>query len=219
MTTPVHLDHVGAPSSMIDVTPLKTGGRADWRVAECHESTGLPIPFAETDIITQLRVFFDQLDLEVEKHRGDPIALVNALVRMEAVLADVRAVTTNVRTATAEALDSWKIRRMTVEGLTTVEGTSQATRTDWENQRLMRDMLTSECPTMIDAKTGEVVDNDELAATILTWCRVEWRLTPVRAAGLDVDDYSTQPTDEDGKPMRTPAVRIHENVLRKQAVV
>lgn len=214
-----HLERAGMPDSFIEITPLKTGGRVDWRVLECKQSVGLPAPFAETDITTQLRLFFDKLDQEIEKHRDDPIALVNALARMEAVLADVRTVTQNVRTAAAEALNERGIRRMTVEGLTTVEGTSQATRTDWDNQRLLRDMLTAELDTMVNTRTGEVVDNDELAQRILSWFRVEWRLTQIREAGLDVDDYSTQPTDEDGKAIRTPAIRIHENVLRKQAVV
>lgn len=215
-----YLDQIGAPDSPINVRPLKTGGRADWEVAEFKESAGLPVPFAETDITTQLRTFFDKLDQEIDKHTGDPIALVNALARMEAVLADVRSVTANLRTKAAEALAQHKVRRLTISGLASVEGTSEATRTDWQSEELLTELLGKRyVDGLVDAGTGEMIEAHELAAWVLSLFRVEWRLTPIRDHGLDPDEYSTLPKDEDGKTMRTPTIRIHDNSLRKQAVV
>ena len=216
-----YLDNVGAPDSFVSVTPLKTGNRADWHVLETKESAGLPVPFAETGIIDQLRMFFDRLEAEAEMRRDDPIAMVNVLARMEALLADMRTVTAMIRTYTADALSDRGIRRITIDNVATMEGTSEATRTDWEDQRLLRDMLTSDSdiPRLVDADSGEVVDHDELAQVILRWFRVQWRLTPIREVGLDPDDYSHLPTDEDGKAMRTPTVRVHDNQFRKQDVV
>lgn len=215
-----HLEQIGAPGSPVTVRPLKTGGRADWEVAQFRESAGVPAPFADTDITTQLRAFFDRLDQEIERHRGDPIALTNALVRMEAVLADVRSVTNTVRERTAEALAEHKVRRLTIDGLATVEGTSSSERTEWDHHPLLTAMLDAEfaTPILANPDTGELISTEEMATAILSWFRVEWRLTPIRDAGLDPDDYSTQPKDEDGKPLRTPTVRIHENTLRKEQI-
>lgn len=211
---------LGAPDTPVTVRPLKTGQRADWEVIQHLESAGLPAPFAETDITAQLRSFFERLDQEIESHKGNPIALTNALARMEAVLADVRSVTANVRKAVAEALAEHQVRRLTIDGLATVEGTSSSERTDWEDRPLMTAML-EHCldgHIIVETDTGELMSTTELASAILRWARVEWRLTPIRDAGLDPDDYSTQPKDEDGKPLRTPTVRMHENVLRKEQI-
>lgn len=219
---PTYLDPstLGSPVSPVEVTPLKTGNRADWRVIQFKESAGLPAPFADTDITTQLRSFFDKLDQEIDAHRGDPIALTNALARMEAVLADVRSVTANVRKAAAEALADHKVRRMTIDGLATVEGTSSSDRTDWQDKELMTEMLERYLgdSIIVSSDTGELTSPEEVAAAVLRWVRVEWRLTPIREYGLDPDDYSDQPKDEDGKPLRTPTIRMHENVLRKEQI-
>ena len=205
---------------MIDVTPLKSGGRSDWTVSPCRESVGVPASFADTDIVDKLRYFFDRLESEAEQHRDDPVALVNALARIEALAADVRYARDSIKSKAAEALKHWNVRRMTVEQLITVEGTSDAPRSNWEHQRLMTDMFRAAFGTqLVNTETGDMFDTEHMAEIVLEWFRCEWRLTPVRNAGLNPDDYCEQATDEDGKPMRTPTIRIHDNVLRKQQVV
>ena len=200
----------------ITVTPLKTGQRADWHVAATEETAGLPVPFVETDITTQLRQFFDKLDIQAELHRDDPIAMVNALARMEALLADVRTVTATIRGYAAEALAEYRIRRMTIDGLATVEGTSSAERTNWQHTELLAQMMHHHFGAqLIDTASGVTYSPEEMTEIILEWFRIEWRLTPIRNAGLDPDDYSDLPTDEDGEPLRTPTIRIHDNALRK----
>lgn len=213
-----YLENIGTPDSPITVRPIRSG-RADWEVAQFRESAGLPAPFADTDIVNQLRVFFDKLEAEATERRDDPVAMVNALARMEALLADVRTATASIRKYAAEALSDYKVRRMTIDGLITVEGTSSSERTDWQHERLMTDMIKA-CFTdhLVEGETGQVHSAESVAKIILEWFRVEWRLTPIRAMGLDPDNYSDQPTDEDGKPLRIPTVRIYDNQLRKEQI-
>ena len=200
----------------VAVTPLKSGGRSDVVVSNGDRT---PSAFASTDIVSRLRVFFDQLAVEAESHADDPVAMVNALARMEALLADVRYVTAEIRDHTARALSAGKVRRITVEGVATMEASSASERTDWQDHALLTKMLERHgCDSLIDSDTGEVVRSDALATDILSWVRVQWRLTPIREAGLDPDSYSTQPANEDGTPLRTPTVTVKDNLVRRQQV-
>lgn len=213
MTT--NLEKYGDP---VIITPLKTGGRMDVHVAAQRNTTLAPASFTDTDIVAHLRRFFDAIDAEAELYSDDPIAMVNALARMEALLADVRSVAATIRKHTAEALADAKVRRITIDDVATMEATSESDRTDWQHARLMHDMLVTTPYVFVDEQTGEYITPDVVAEQILTWFRPEWRLTPIRDAGLDPDDYSTQPKDEDGKPLRTPTVRVHDNVFRHDSI-
>jgi hypothetical protein len=209
--TPTTLD-----SYDVAITPLKSGGRMDVVVSDANRT---PESFTSTDIVDQFRAFFDKLALEAESHKDDPIAMVNALARMEALLADVRYVTAEIREHTATALSETKVRRITVEGVATMEASSSSERTDWQDHALLTKMLERHgCDSLIDSDTGEVVRSDALATDILSWVRVQWRLTPIREAGLDPDSYSTQPANEDGTPLRTPTVTVKDNLVRRQQV-
>lgn len=196
----------------IAITPLKTGGRADVVVTNANET---PDSFTSTAIVDQLRAFFDKLEAEADARKDDPIAMVNALARMEALLADVRYVTNTIRDHTATALNNQGIRRLTVEGVATMEGTSASERTDWQDRKLLQDMIAANIGRhLADTESGNMWDATDMSAEILTWMRPAWRLTPIRDAGLNPDDYSHQPQDEDGKPLRTPTVRVHDNRLK-----
>lgn len=203
----------------VAVTPLKSGGRSDVVVSNGDRT---PVAFASTDIVNQFRAFFDRLALEAEQHADDPIAMVNALARMEALLADVRYVTGEIRKHTADALNAEKVRRITVEGVATMEASSTSERTDWQDQALMTAMLNErvakDAGFLIEPTTGLKIPMGDLAAVMLSWFRPAWRLTPIRAAGLDPDDYSTQPTNEDGTPLRTPSVTVKDNLVRRQQI-
>jgi len=203
----------------VAVTPLKSGGRSDVVVSNGDRT---PVAFASTDIVSRLRVFFDQLAVEAESHADDPVAMVNALARMEALLADVRYVTAEIRDHTARALSAGKVRRITVEGVATMEASSTSERTDWQDQALMTAMLNErvakDAGFLIEPTTGLKIPMGDLAAVMLSWFRPAWRLTPIRAAGLDPDDYSTQPANEDGTPLRTPTVTVKDNSLRKMTL-
>jgi hypothetical protein len=40
-------------------------------------------------------------------------------------------------------------------------------------------------------------------------------MTAVRQAGLDPDNYCRVQTDDDGKPVRTPTLRVLDNLVRR----
>jgi hypothetical protein len=121
-----------------------------------------------------------------------------------------------VRQHAADGLAANKVRRLTIEDLATVEGTTEATRSEWQDQELFREMFrTVFGGEFANTGTGERWSATAFAEIMLKWFRVQWRLTPIRDAGLNPDDYSTLPTNEDGTPLRTPTLRMVDNVLRK----
>jgi hypothetical protein len=200
----------------VTITPLKSGGRSDMVVSDGNET---PASFSSTAIVDQLRAFFDKIEAEADARKDDPVAMVNALARMEALLADVRYVTGVIRDHTATSLSDAKFRRVTVEGVATMEASSASERTDWQDRDLLLAMLDrSTTVPNVDYNTGEIIDHGAIADELLSWFRVQWRLTPIRDAGLNPDDYSHQPTNEDGTPLRTPTVTVKDNVLRRQQI-
>lgn len=194
------------------ITPLKSGGRRDVEVTP--NDLQVPHAFERTDIIARLRAFFVALDDEAKEHRGDPVALAQALARLDALVADVRSVRDTIRTMTADALKEQKIRRLTVSGVTTVEGTSEVKRTGWEHERLLADMLDHYGWSLLNQTTGEIAEREAAAETMLEWFRPEWKMTPIKAAGLDPNLYCTVSTDDDGKVVPTPSVRMITNTER-----
>ena len=201
---------VGAATYTARITPLRTGGRRDVELSAAGDS----VAFRQNDIIARLRQFFADLDDEARSHRGDPVALSQALARMDALLADVRSVRDTLRSLAAHALADEKVRRLTIEQVCTVEASTEVRRTDWQHERLLGDML-NKAEMRGLTSDGEVIAPEQLAALVLSWLRPEWRMTPIRDAGLDPDNYCTMMADDDGKPVREPTVRIVTNDVRK----
>lgn len=197
----------------VDVTPLRGSPRVD---VIAHES--MPTPAVEApDFVARLRQFFAEMDDEVQRHQHDPIATAQALARIEALLADIRYVRDRLHTVTAAALQAMKVRRLTVESVVTVEGTSSVERSEWRHRDLLVKLLTQMFPKgLVNRNDGEVWEVDALADSFLAWCRPEWKLTGVRDCGVNPDDYCTIKTGDDGKPLKTPSVRIVDNVVRGQ---
>lgn len=202
-------DVIGTGSYLARVTPLKTGGRRDVEVID-----PLPVESFATDIVGRLRQFFDAIEQEAQEHKGDPVALTHALARLEALMADVRYIRDVARKLTADALHAEKVRRLTVSGVATVEGLTEVTRTEWQHERLLTAMLEHWGVRFI-SDNGEVIPYDVAAARILEWLRPEWKLTPIREADLDPDRYCTISKDEEGKYIRTPTVKMVDNLVRR----
>lgn len=211
--TSTELAVIGSTTYEASITPLKTGGRRDITVTPVDPEA--PRAFGSTDIITNLRRFFDALDVEATQHRGDPVALVQALARLDTLLADVRTVRDSVKTYAAQALVDERVRRLVIEGVAAVESTSEVKRTEWEHERLLGDLLNGAGLSLLDTSTGERIDGNEAAEMLLVWFRPEWRMTPIKQAGLDPDAYCRVETDDDGRPVRTPTVRIVDNLVRR----
>ena len=212
MTT-TDLALIGSGEYRAEITPLKTGGRRDVTV------TGSITPhrdaFAETDILRAFRQFFAAMDAEASERRDDPVALVQALARLETLAADVRAVRDSVRRMAAEALQAEKVRRLIVEGVAAVESSTEVKRSEWQHERLLGDLLNGAGLSLLDTSTGERIDGNEAAEMLLAWFRPEWKMTAVRQAGLDPDEYCRVQTDDDGKPVKTPTLRMLDNLVRR----
>lgn len=195
------------------ITPLKSGGRRDIEVTRTDAE--LPAAFGQTDIIAQLRRFFSVLDAEASRHAGDPVATSQALARMEALLADVRYVRDTLKTLTATALADERIRRLTVSGVVTVEATTEVKRTGWDHPRLLADALTGMAQRLINIETGEVLTAEASADVLLGLVTPSWKMTGLKDIGLDPDAYCTVESDDDGTPIRTPSVRMVDNIARR----
>jgi len=207
---------LGAAAYEARVTPLKTGGRRDVEVTPINP-TG-PEAFGSTDVLGVLRQFFDRLDQEAAEHEGDPVALSQALARMEAVLADVRHVRDTMRTMTAAALNDERVRRLTVSGVVTVEGTSEVKRTEWRNENVLSALLAAHGYALLHLPTGEIRRHEQAAPALLEWFRPDWKMTAMKQAGIDPDQFCTVATDDDGRTVRTPTVRIVDNIVRRITV-
>lgn len=196
----------------VNVIPMNRGDRRDIEVTP-HSVDPSPA-FRTTDIIAQLRRFFDAVEAEAQASKGDPVALAQSLARLEALVADVRYVRDTVKALTAESLQAEKVRRFTVQGVITLEGTTEVKRSGWRHADLLADMLDSNSLALLKTATGELTSGPEAAEILLEWFRPEWKMTGVKKAGLDPDMYCELATDDEGKPARTPSVRIHNNEMR-----
>lgn len=195
--------------SSTDIVRTKAGRREDWSVP----SQNTPVAFSSTDIVGSLRKFFDEMDKEAEARKDDPVAMVNALARLEALLADVRYVRDTVRRYAAESMEAERIRKLIIEGLCTMEAQSSGAPRKWHDDKLLTHVLK---PYMIVDGNGEFVDHGTLAAEMLEWFSVSyWRVGKLKDEGVAPEDYCDQELDEDGKVVRTPGVRIIDNVMRK----
>lgn len=204
---------LGATTYPARVTPLRTGGRRDVEVAP-HDDN-LPAAMVATDIVTQLRRFFDALEAEAQSYRGDPVALSQALAKLEALSADVRYARDSVKALAATALNEQRVRRLTVHGIVTVEGGTEVKRSEWRHHELLVEVLRRLDLMFVNSDTGEVLTGDAAASLLETVMRPEWKMTGLRGVGLEPDDYCTVATGEDGRPQRTPSVRIVDNVVRR----
>lgn len=205
---------LGAATYQARVTPLKSGGRRDIEVTP--NDPHLPVSFDQTDVVAVLRRFFDALEAEAQEHRGDPVATSQALARMEALLADVRSVRDSIRDLAAEALRDEQVRRLTVTGVCTVEGTSEVKRTAWRHSELLAAVLNREGLSLLDTAEGEVIHPEQAAETLLQWFSPTWKMTGVKNSGLNPDDYCTVETDDDDRPVRTPTVKMVDNLVRRR---
>lgn len=192
------------------VTPLKTGGRRDVEVTKAPAVRSF-----QGEMIGAWRRFFDQLDKEVDGRVGDPVALATGLANAEALLADVRYVRDRIKGECAKALQAAKVRRLTISDVTTVEGVGSIERTGWQHERLLREMLEATDHALLDRRTGEVLSAPLAATRLLEWMTPAWKLTPIREAGLDPHDFCDVATDDGGKAVSTPSVKIVDNTVRK----
>jgi len=193
-------------------TPLKVGGRRDVQVHTPRKRDAV----AQTSIVDHLRRFFAAIDQEAKHFEHDPFSNVQALAKVEAMLADLRYVRDTLHKYVADALAEQRIRRLTVDGVITVEATTDVKRTEWEHERLLADLLDRAKLVLTSTDSGEILTSTEASRLLLAWFRPEWRLTPIRELDIDPDYYCHLPTDDEtGKVVRTPTLKIVDNQERR----
>lgn len=192
-----------APTVVVPVVRHVRGGRRDITYATGADTDAIE----RTNIVPTLRAFFDAIEAEAARLADHPEATVQALARVDAMLADLRYVRDQLHRITATALQSQGIRRLTVEGVVSVEARTETRRTEF-NDEVLLDLVLSLLPVrFIAASTGEVLEPADVRAMIAPFFRPEWRLTALRDAGIDPDEWCTI-TEQ------VPTLRIIDNTER-----
>lgn len=179
------------------------------------------IPTERPDWVQAFRTFLDRMDQETDRYAQDPIATSQALARMEAILADMRYVRDRLRDVTADSMNRYGIRRLTVQGVSVAEASSSVQRSNWQHADLVWEMLErlGVAEVMLNQATGEMVPVREYVTETIAALygpSTSPRITPVKEAGLRVEDYCEMEYEEDGvTPARTPTVRLMDNSVRK----
>lgn len=95
-------------------------------------------------------------------------------------------------------------REITIEGVGVVELKRSTKRTNWDNHELMRHVVSRALDErQVNEETGEAEPGWEAVARAIEECaRPSWRLTPLRARGLDPDEFCV--TEEAHRSVQLP---------------
>lgn len=193
---------------------LRGAMRSDWTVTPAAVRSH---PSDAPSFVKAMRRFFKQMDEEIDARLNDPIQTGQALAKMEALLADMRYLTNRLRSVTAEAMAEGRIRRITVEGVATWEETASVSRSNWDHPRIVSAYLKTLRFDRVITTDGEVVSIDEVATALgaLYGPSTSPRITPLREAGMNPDEYCDIALDENDKPIKEHSVRMHDNKERQ----
>lgn len=113
---------------------------------------------------------------------------VNVLMEIRDIRADLAAIAAEVE-HTLIALSTAK--KFVVDGVGEVQIRKSMKRTDWDNEGLTRVLVAYALDERkLDESTGEYEPGWEAVARVLSECsRPSWRVTPLKARGLSVDEY------------------------------
>lgn len=208
---PAMLDHYD-----VDVKPVPRSPRSDWTVppGSALVASAVEAP----DFVDSLRRFFMAMDAEVDAYRDDPIATGQALAKIDALLADIRMVRETLRSATAESMVAHHVRLLVIQGIAAMEASSSYDRHGWRHRDLLLACLRAAgLDELVDRHTGEVVDGEAMADALLACLTPSWKLTGIRALGLDPDDWCEYTSDENGRPAKQPTVWMKDNSVRTRS--
>lgn len=146
----------------------------------------------------------DEYDEGLDEHSAETRAIILAALRD--ARADLGAFEKRVE---ADLLAISGKKRFVVEGLGEVEIRKRTKRTIWDNDGLTRVLVALALDERkVNEQTGEYEPAHEAVARVLSDCaRPSWRVTPLRARGLQVDEWCCE--EPDGwsvqlPPRRTP---------------
>lgn len=131
----------------------------------------------------------------VENHAASLDPTPELYARFLAELRDIKAAVTQVARETealfVDAMDGDK--RLVVDGLGEVEVKTSVSRTGWDNDALWRLVVARALDERaLDEETGEYERESDAVARVLAECaRPSWRVTPLKARGIQVDEFCT----------------------------
>ena len=124
---------------------------------------------------------------------GDWEALVRGVVPLAAIMKQLRELEAFAKQRTAETMPE---KRLTVEGVGTVERRAATQRRKWDSEELLRKILVQ---ALVDTETGEIkADTPMEAADVVMHEVLEclpvtpsvgWRVTALKARGFDADEW------------------------------
>lgn len=136
----------------------------------------------------------------VERERGLDVANGDrdALVRLLCDVRDFRAALASAaKDVERDLLALADEKRWVVEGLGEVTVRKQTKRNEWDSEGLTRVLVARALDErVLDESSGEYEAAHEAVARVLSECaRPSWRLTPLRARGIQVDEFCTERDD------------------------
>lgn len=166
-----------------------------------HELEPMPVTVPEVSPVAALRVaiggMMDEVSALVEA--GDWEALIRGLEPLQQVLGDLRLIEQQAKRGIADTMPE---RKVTVEGVGTVERKAKITRKGWDSDELLRKIIAG---AILDEETGELPESpmvaadlilQELRAVLPITGSLGWRVGALRDRGIDPDEWCTE--DRDG---------------------
>lgn len=149
----------------------------------------------QSDALTLLRAAANHLALLAEQYRGDPYATGSAVVYVEALMSDLRAILSDLKAMTAEVLPFRE--RLVIPGVGVIERSSEGGKDRWDDAATMQRIIEHE------RAAGRINNPQDVPAALLKYAAVNyWRKTPMRAESIPLDDLVERVT-----PAR-PSVKI-----------
>jgi len=114
--------------------------------------------------------------------------LVRLLCNLRDVQAELRAFCAEV---TKDLLARADVKRWVIDGIGEVSVRKSIKRSEWDNDGITRKLVALALDErLLDEETGEFEPAWEAVARVLSDCsRPSWRVTPLRARGIQVDEY------------------------------
>lgn len=148
--------------------------------------------------LTELHETLDTLD--------DPNQLAQILAGIRDIKRQVSAVYDDCERLLLSRMDEKKLE---VPGLGLVEAKRRIKRTQWDNDSLTKHVVALALDErLLDEATGEFEREADAVARVLGECaRPSWRVTPLRARGLQIDEFCRE--EEDGWSVSLPSPSEH----------
>lgn len=123
-----------------------------------------------------------------------PDDAVARLMQIRDLRADLASIATEIERVLIERAPS---RKFVVDGVGEVQIRKSMKRTDWDNEGLTRVLVAYALDERkLNEETGEYESAHESVARVLSECsRPSWRVTPLKARGLSVDEFCHEEPD------------------------